>query len=342
MEDIRIGFVGLGGICRTRHVPGFRKIDGVRLCAVANRTRASSEQAAKDAGIPVICDSWQELVARDDLDAVVIGAWPYLHCEVSLAALEAGKHVFCQARMARNREEAERMAEAARRSGRVAALCPVPYGLSIDRLMARLLRENVLGTVRYVTVSSFSNAWTDPKSPITWRKDHYLSGLNVQTLGMFIEVIHRWFGWTRQVNAETFLFTKERPDENGDMTPVHIPDQVIARSMVGDNIPVHYIISGVSGFTGDAIGIYGEKYALHYDVDHDILYRCVSDAMERLEPEADEQYDVANWRVEQDFVDAIRRGTPYHPDFEDGLQYMTALQAIHDSASTGKTVLVNP
>ena len=108
MEDIRIGIVGLGGICRTRHVPGFNKIEGVHLCAVANHTRASSEQAAREAGIPEVCDSWQELVARDDINTVVIGTWPYLHCEVSVAALEAGKHVFCQARMARNQEEAER------------------------------------------------------------------------------------------------------------------------------------------------------------------------------------------------------------------------------------------
>ncbi|OQC04738.1 MAG: Glucose--fructose oxidoreductase precursor [Candidatus Hydrogenedentes bacterium ADurb.Bin101] len=340
MDDIRIGIIGLGGICRARHVPGFRKIEGVRLCAVANRTRASSERAAREAGIPEVCGSWQELVARDDINTVVIGAWPYLHCEASVAALEAGKHVFCQARMARNQEEAERMAAAARKSGRVAGLCPVPYGLSIDRLMARLLRENTLGPVRYVTVSSFSDAWRDRNAPITWRKDQYLSGLNVQTLGMFIEVIHRWFGWTTRVSAETFLFTNERPDVQGNMTPVRVPDQVIAATVVGGNIPVHYVISGVSGFTGDAIGIYGEKCALQYDVDHDILYRCVNGAMEPLEPEDDERYDVANWRVEQEFVDAIREGAPYHPDFEDGLQYMKVIQAIHDAAATGKTVHV--
>ena len=340
MDDIRIGIVGLGGICRDRHVPGFTKIEGVRLCAVANRTRASSERAAREAGIPEVCDSWQELIVRDDINTVVIGTWPYLHCEVSVAALEAGKHVFCQARMARNQEEAERMAAAARKSGRVAGLCPVPYGLSIDRLMARLLRENTLGPVRYVTVSSFSDAWRDRNAPITRRKDQYLSGLNVQTLGMFIEVIHRWFGWTTRVSAETFLFTKERPDAQGDMTPVRVPDQVIATTVVGDTIPVHYVINGVSGFTGDAIGIYGEKCALQYDVDHDILYQCVNGAMEPLEPEDDERYDVANWRVEQDFVDAIRQGAPYHPDFEDGLRYMKVIQAIHDAAATGKTVQV--
>uniref|UniRef100_A0A7C4PK83 SRP54-type proteins GTP-binding domain-containing protein n=1 Tax=Anaerolinea thermolimosa TaxID=229919 RepID=A0A7C4PK83_9CHLR len=100
METLRIGFVGLGGICRQRHVPGLKKLPGIELRAVANRTRESSEKAAREFGIPVVCDSWQELVARDDIDIVFVGTWPYLHREVSVAALESGKHVFCQARMA--------------------------------------------------------------------------------------------------------------------------------------------------------------------------------------------------------------------------------------------------
>ena len=338
MEEIRIGIVGLGGICRARHVPGFQKIEGVRLCAVANRSRASSETAAREAGIPEVCDSWQQLVAREDINTVLVGTWPYMHCEVSVAALEAGKHVFCQARMARDRAEAKVMAAAARKSDRIAGLCPVPFGLSIDRLVARLLRENVLGSLRYVRVSSLSNAWVNPESPVSWRKDKNLSGLNVQTLGMFIEVIHRWFGWTRRVSADTFLYTTERPDGQGNRIKVEIPDQVIANTVVGDDLPVHYVISGVSAFTGDSIEIYGEKGALQYDVGQDILYRRVDGRLERLEPAEDERYDVADWRVEQEFVDAIRLGTPYHPDFEDGLRYMEVIQAMHDSAASGKSV----
>ncbi len=103
MNTIRVGFVGLGGICRSRHVPGLRRLDGVDIVAVANRTRESSERAAAQFGIPEVCDSWQQIVERDDIDAVFIGTWPYLHKDVSIAALNSGKHVFCQARMARDR-----------------------------------------------------------------------------------------------------------------------------------------------------------------------------------------------------------------------------------------------
>ncbi len=95
MDRVRVGFIGLGGICRDRHVPGLRRIPGVEIVAVANRTRESSERAAAEFAIPKVCDRWEDVIARDDVDAVFIGTWPYMHRDMSIAALEAGKHVFC-------------------------------------------------------------------------------------------------------------------------------------------------------------------------------------------------------------------------------------------------------
>jgi predicted dehydrogenase len=336
--EIRLGIIGLGGICRDRHLPGFRRISGVKIQAVANRTRASAERAAGEFGVPDVCDAWQDIIAREDINVVLIGTWPYLHCEASVAALKAGKHVFCQARMARNRQEAELMYDAAVVSGKVAGLCPVPIGMRYDRVMERLLRENVLGNVRYVSVRSFNGAWVDASNPMTWRKDHRLSGLNMQTLGMYIEVIHRWFGNTRKVSAETFLYTDERRDESGGYVPVHIPDQITANTVLNTDMPVQYVISGVSGIADDTIDIYGDRAALHYEVNSDYLFMRQDGGMELIQPQPAEEYDLDNWTVEQDFVLAIRNGIPYHPDFADGLRYMRVLQAIYDSAESGKRI----
>lgn len=165
MGALRVGFVGLGGIAHERHVPGLRRIPDVEIVAVANRTRESSERAAAEFNIPIVCGTWEDLVARDDLDAVFITTWPYMHHPVSRAALERGKHVFCQARMAMDFRQAREMYETAASSGRVAALCPVPYGLSVDKTVARLLREGVLGELRLVRVTSLSDAYADPATP---------------------------------------------------------------------------------------------------------------------------------------------------------------------------------
>ena len=333
MDSIRIGFVGLGSICRQRHLPGLARIEGIELRAVANRSRESSKMAAREYEIPVICDSWMDLVQRDDIDAVFIGTWPYMHHPISIAALEAGKHVFCQARMAMNLAEAEEMLAVAQRAGRVAMLCPVPFGLSIDRTISRLLREGALGRVTYVRVQSLSGANTDPDAPMHWRKDHRLSGLNVLTLGMYTEVLQRWFGPTRSVSAQSQIYTTYRRDQADIPTKVKIPDQVSFNLLFSGDIAAQGIIGGMSPNGSDCIEIHGADGSLHYDVNGDVLYRMRGKALEAVEIHSEDAYDVQHWRVERDFIDAIREGREYHPDFLEGLRYMQVVQAVHDSAA---------
>lgn len=340
MNTLRIGFVGLGGICRDRHVPGFRRIEDVELHAVVNRSRESSERAAREFNIPVVCNSWEELVARDDIDLVVVGTWPYMHCPVSVAALEAGKHVFCQARMARDFAEARQMLETARRSSRVAGLCPVPFGLSVDATVARLMREETLGEIRLVRVQSFMSAYRKADVPMNWRKDRRLSGLNMGTLGMYFEVIHRWFGWTRSLEAQTQTFTSERLDENGERAPVEIPDQVLANA-ANDGAPaVQYVVATALSHGEDRIEIYGSEATALYDVGADklTLAQAGSKEFKPVEIRTEEHYDVGQWAVEADFVRAVREGAPYHPDFEDGARYMQAVEAVYSSAESKREI----
>lgn len=340
MRALRIGFIGLGGICRHRHVPGFRRIADCELRAVVNRSRASSERAAREFGIPEVCDSWEQLAARDDVDLVVIGTWPYLHCEASVAALEAGKHVFCQARMARDFSEAKRMLAAAQASDRAAGLCPVPIGLSVDAVIARLLAEGTFGAIHLVRAQHFSKAYVSPAAPMNWRKDHRLSGLNMGTLGMYFEVIHRWFGPTRRMQAHTQTFVEERVDAEGERVRVEIPDQVLALAENEHAPAVQYAVSTVVHHGQNRIEIYGSEATAVYDVDTDTLSLAPAggDAFQPVEARPEEHYDVNQWSVEADFVRAIREGAPYHPDFLDGARYMQAVEAVYDAAKQGRIV----
>lgn len=342
MDTIRTGFIGLGGICRQRHVPGLQKIDGVELTAVANRSRESSERAAAEFGIPHVCDSWEDLIARDDIDAVFIGTWPYRHKAMSIAALEAGKHVFCQARMAMNYGEARAMYHAAMSRDRVAMLCPVPFGLSIDKTIAKYLSRGELGDITLVRVNSLAGMFADPDVPMNWRKDHRLSGLNMHTLGMYIEVIHRWFGWTKSVAARSDIFTAQRVDETGERINVEIPDQYLLNTKTASGVPVQYTISTVAHHGVDEIHVHGTKGTLYYDVHGDKLYSAkAGETMGTATSASGDAYDVMNWRVESDFINAIRTGSDYHPNFEDGLRYMQVVQAAHDSAESGTTIELN-
>src|SRR5581483_6905651 len=169
-EPLRVGLVGAGGNTRTRHIPGLRAVSGVEIVAVCNRRPQSTAAAARAFGIPRTFDRWEDLVADPGVDAVVVGAWPYLHCPVTLAALAAGKHVLTEARLAMNADEAHRMLAAARRHPTlVAQVVPSPFGLTADAVVRELLAAGYVGKLREVEVVGRSGALADPAAPLHCR-----------------------------------------------------------------------------------------------------------------------------------------------------------------------------
>src|SRR2546430_6670602 len=101
-KTIRVGLIGAGANTRSRHIPGLRALPGVEIVTVCNRRPESTAAVARAFGIPRTCNSWEEVVRDPNVDAVVLGTWPYLHCPITLAALAVGKHVLTEARMAMN------------------------------------------------------------------------------------------------------------------------------------------------------------------------------------------------------------------------------------------------
>jgi predicted dehydrogenase len=101
-KPIRVGFVGAGANTRKHHIPKLAAQPGVPLVSVANRSKESSERVAKEFGIARAHGDWREVVEAKDVDAVCIGTWPYMHAELTAAALAAGKHVLCEARRVGN------------------------------------------------------------------------------------------------------------------------------------------------------------------------------------------------------------------------------------------------
>src|SRR5260370_41687827 len=111
-----MGMVGAGNIVRTRHLPALKKNPDVEIVAVSNSTYESSEKFCKEncpSATPMA--NWADLLALQDLDIICIGTPPYMHSAVTISALAAGQHVFCQALMSRDLAEAEEMLSASKR-----------------------------------------------------------------------------------------------------------------------------------------------------------------------------------------------------------------------------------
>jgi predicted dehydrogenase len=116
---VRIGILGAARIAPMALLRPARAVPEVSVVAVAARDRTRAQAFASKHGIPRVHESYDALLADPEIDAIYNPLPNSLHCEWSIKALRAGKHVLCEKPIASNAEEAERMAAAARETGRV-------------------------------------------------------------------------------------------------------------------------------------------------------------------------------------------------------------------------------
>ncbi|CAA9292030.1 MAG: NADH-dependent dehydrogenase [uncultured Chloroflexi bacterium] len=346
---LRIGFIGAGGIVRQRHVPGLRQVPNVELAGVVNSSKESTARAAQEYGIKRQFESPEQLIQSDDIDAVWIGTQPYLHSKYTIAALEAGKHVFCQARMAMDYADARRMYDAWKKTNLTATICAPPHYMRGDRVIRRMLNEGFVGKPYNVNVRSYADAYHNPQAPVHWRQIGQISGVNTLDVGMMVEVVHRWLGYTRRVTAHALTLIGERPpaevNQGQGSTKVERPDTLTVAAEMENGALLSGLWSSVAKFgaDGNSIEIYGSDGTIRYQFGMDapgsgkILAGKASDqALQEVSISDDE---ARPWTVESDFVEAVRQGKPDpEPSFWDGLKYMEFTEAVAKSAQDGRAV----
>jgi predicted dehydrogenase len=336
-EPIRVGVVGAGGNTRSLHIPNLQAIDGVALVGVGNRSRDSSRRVAEEFGIPRVYATWREAVSDPEVDAVVIGTWPNMHCRVTVAALEADKHVLCEARMSRDAAEAHEMLRAAQaRPHLVAQVVPSPFSLRVDATVGRLLAQGYLGEILAIEVR-IAGSFLDRESSRHWRQDTELSGFNVMSLGIWYETIMRWVGEAARVTAMGRVFVKTRKDGDGTVRAVGVPEHVDVIAEMVCGAQAHFQISSVAALGGaNEILLFGSDGTLRFSGARLYGARRGENELSEIEiPEA----EVAVWRVEEEFIGAIR-GTESVKltTFQDGVRYMEFTEAVARSSMTGAAI----
>src|SRR5262245_1982047 len=146
-----------------------RSVPEVAITAVAARDEARARRFADRHGIPRVHRGYAELLADPEIDAVYNPLPNGLHCEWSIRALEAGKHVLCAKPLASNADEARRMSEAASRAGRVLVEAFHWRYHPLAERMGEIVRSGALGRVRHVE-ASFCIPFIPP-GDIRWRLD---------------------------------------------------------------------------------------------------------------------------------------------------------------------------
>jgi len=153
---VRFGILSTANINR-KVIPGAQESPKVDLLGVASRDRGRAEAYAREWGIPRAYGSYEELLADPDIEAVYISLPNTLHCEWSIAAVEAGKHVLCEKPMSRDPAEVEAAFDAAEQAGRLLSEAFMYRHNPQTRRLVELVSEGAIGELRLVrSVFSYS------------------------------------------------------------------------------------------------------------------------------------------------------------------------------------------
>ncbi len=332
-DTLRIGIIGAGANTRLNHIPGLRMQNSVEIAGVANRSAQSSQKAAKELDIPKAYRDWTEIIADKNIDAVCIGTWPYTHAQMTIAALDAGKHVLCEARMAMNAREAHAMLVASRRNPScIAQIVPAPMTLPVDRTIADTIADGEIGNVIAVDLCVSMGDYPNPDAPLHWRQVRDLSGNNIMALGIWYEQMARWVGHASSAFALGQVVVKHRRNEAGARLPIAIPDHVDVTGQLQQGGQYRLVLSSVIGHTPSKTEarIFGDKGTLVFITPNTgepyLQFGKKGGAMGALVIDPSKR---GAWRVEEEFVSAVRgREVVTHTDFVTAVKYMEWTDAV--------------
>jgi predicted dehydrogenase len=248
-KRIRVGFIGLNpGIhwASTAHIPALKALaNDYVVVGVANTSLASAQKAAEAFGLPQAFENAQALVNSPEIDLVVITVKVPHHHELVTAALNAGKHVYCEWPLGNGLAEARELTELAEAKGVVAAIGTQMLVAPEVQYLRRLIADGYVGEVISTTLVGSGGQWggeTDAAHTYLYDRKNGATMLSIplaHTLAGMREVL----GGFGDLSARMFIRRNTtHVADTGEMIPSTSHDQVLMQGALenGAAVSIHY------------------------------------------------------------------------------------------------------
>lgn len=357
-ERVRIGIIGCGA--GRFHAQRYTSLADVELVALAGLDQDRCREIARQHHIPRVYRDYTELLAQPDIDGVSICTPNHLHAPMTIAALEAGKHVLVEKPLATSVAEGEAMAEAAARTGRVLMVVFNYRFRSDSQTVKRYVEAGKLGEI-YFAQAGWLRDQGIPAGAGGWFTDKARSGGGcLIDLGVHMLDLALWLmGHPRVLSVSAVTYAALGPRGRGlfpgrrfqgRITTFDVEDLVTAflRLETGATLVLEvswagYIREGDRFFVhlwGDEGGM--EMDVLNYTQDDTLrFYTDIEDVRAEIRPQtagdADSQH-ASERTVNSEFVRAIRQGQAVSATVEEGLRILRLIEAIYRSAAEGRQV----
>ncbi len=336
------------------HLPALKHIDGVETVAVVSRRGERARSAAERHGVPHASTDWRDVINDPQVHAVVIATPPYLHHQMVIAAIEAGKHVLCEKPMARSVAEARDMVKLGQQAGVVTMVNHEFRYMPIRRRVKELIEEGYIGDPHSVTMNVFRSTLADPNErPFGWLMEADKAGGMLGASGSHaIDSLRWWLGDIHEVAGITSTMVKKRrlPDSSG-MAGVDADDNFafllrFANEAIGS---VHFSATAPIN-AGEEITISGSEGMLILQGESDLLGARrremglreipIPERLNARLPDFSHSLTRPTILLLRDWVQAIRtRELPEHaPSFEDGAKVQEIIDAVFRSRTQGRWV----
>jgi predicted dehydrogenase len=349
-QPVRIAVIGTS-FASSVQIPGFQLLPGVEVVAVASARAERAALTAERFGIPNAYGDWRKLIDEVDCDVVSIVTPPYLHHEMTLAAVERGRHVFCEKPFASSVAEAVEMVQAVERSGLVHAVDHEFRYRPARTRFKELVDAGHLGQPRVIRWGWLLGMLAEPNSRAwNWWSERSKGGGIFGALGShLVDSLLWWFGDITEVTAQLNTFVTRRPTQDGKSSgEVTADDDVtlLVRFVSGARCTLD--LSGMARPSRLLLEAYGSDGALAIEEDERLLTATTkggwapAEIPDRLVRKVSGDPRLAPFvELADRLVTRVRGGeAPDFADFRQGLRVQTVMDAVHLSADEGRTVKV--
>jgi len=356
---IRIGVVGAnGGTDRwgaRAHLPAIAALEEGELVAVCTAREETAKRAQERTGARLAFWDYREMVRSPDIDLVTVAVRIALHHPIVMAALDAGKHVFCEWPLALTTAQATELATRAQAQG-VAHAVGTQARFSPGIMYAKELMDGAyVGRPLFFHMTHFLSSAMAPRPSHRWwsMRAEEGGGAILIACGHALDVVRWYLGEVAEVNGQVQTLVQEtRFADTGEVVPVDAIDTVafLARLASGVTGTVHVsnVCTHGSGFRLD---IYGTEGRLSVESPNMVQYSPASvygaqgsGALQALPvpphlhevpqlPADSQALQVA--QLLRQFIRSVHMGTAFHPHFGDAVSLHRTLEAVVRSSATG-------
>jgi predicted dehydrogenase len=175
-KKVRWGLIGCGDIARKRVAPALHDLPNCDLVAVNRRNFPEAESFAHEFGAHKWYESWEQLIADDEVQAVYIATPVHLHAAQTIAAAESGKHVLCEKPMALDVAECDRMLAACESNGVKLGIAYYRHFYPVVLRIKEILNAGEIGKPIIAQINAFERFNPDASHPRRWLIEKSRSG----------------------------------------------------------------------------------------------------------------------------------------------------------------------